>query len=223
MKQYILFILLAIACLLLTRQSLSSTDPYAHIRGYCSHAQAIDSTEFITRQQNLAHILSLDSAIYITEPGANGLYFGNISSTSWHLSERPLLLILSPPLQPRNLSHSQNVTTNSVQSSISVLTPEFEATRAKLLSIPASGDVNYIEWPEDANPFQVLADSISSLSDIKTVYVDEMMRAFVWQGLRDAFQNVPIKIASPTIRSLRERKSVAELALLKCANEVSDM
>lgn len=153
----------------------------------------------------------------MTEPGANGLYFGNISASNWHLSERPLLFVLAP------VPASQGLPNASPTPRVTVLTPEFEATRAKLLSVPTSGDFEYLEWPEDANPFKVLADNISSRSEIKTIYVDEMMRAFVWKGLSDAFPNASVRIASPAIRSIRERKTAAEVELMKCANEVCSL
>jgi len=63
------------------------------------------------------------------------------------------------------------------------------------------------------------ADNIPS--GIKTVYVDEKMRAFVWKGLQDALPSAKVEIASPAIRSLRERKSAAEIELLRCANEAT--
>lgn len=153
----------------------------------------------------------------MTEPGANGLYFGNISASNWHLSERPLLFVLAP------VPASQGLPNASPTPRVTVLTPEFEATRAKLLSVPTSGDIEYLEWPEDANPFKILADNISSRSEIKTIYVDEMMRAFVWKGLSDSFPNASVRIASPAIRSIRERKTAAEVELMKCANEVCSL
>jgi Xaa-Pro aminopeptidase len=192
-----------------------ATDPYAHIRGYCAHTQPINSSEFISRQQRLASLLLEQNAIYVAEPGANGLYFANISSTMWHLSERPLLFVLSPgrPTKAQDTSDSD-------VSEITVLTPKFESTRAKLLSIPAAGNTAFIEWAEDVNPFETLVGHLHP--GIQTIYVDEKMRAFVWQGLRDAFPNAKVEIASPAIRGLRERKSPAEVELLRCANEVRD-
>lgn len=147
----------------------------------------------------------------MAEPGANAFYFSNISSSMWHLSERPLLLILSP--STGNSSHTTGTP------GITILTPTFEATRAKLLNIPSASDVNFIQWPEDQSPFQVLAKN--SRHGLKTIHVDEKMRAFVWAGLRDAFPDVDVKIASQSIKSLRESKSPAEIDLMRCANEVS--
>ena len=73
------------------------TPSFKHLAKHCADVLPIGASEFHTRQTALANALhSLGAVAYIAEPGANAEFFGNISSSQWHLSERPLLLIVSP-------------------------------------------------------------------------------------------------------------------------------
>jgi hypothetical protein len=177
-----------------------------HLENHCASSQPINSSEFHIRQQKLAETLhSLNASAYIAEPGASAQYFGNISLTSWKLSERPLLLIITPV-----------VVDDKVKADISILTPYFEATRAKLLPVPFDS-VRYIEWTEDANPYEIAAAEIPAEGN---VFVDDASRLFIFDGFRKALPRATISPAPPEIKELRERKSEAEIELLKCANEV---
>jgi hypothetical protein len=183
---------------------------FDHLRTHCAAIPPIATSEFHQRQTALAQTLhTLNANAYIAEPGANALFFGNISESSWHLSERPLLLIVSP----------MSTSDGSIDAKVTILTPKFETTRAKLLSIPVP-NVTYVEWAEDENPYQI---AISALSISEgTIFVAESSRLFISDGLQAAAPNVKVLSAPQYIRSLRERKSPAEIALLRCANEVID-
>jgi Xaa-Pro aminopeptidase len=122
------------------------------------------------------------------------------------LSERPLLLIITP----------QEVG-NAIEAKVSILTPKFEATRAKLLSIPAA-DVTYIEWAEEQSPYEPTTSIISNTAG--AIFVDGYARNFIVDGLRAAHPQTAVSSAPYEIKRLRERKSPAEIELLKCANEV---
>lgn len=84
-----------------------------------------------------------------------------------------------------------------------------------MLPIPFPG-VEFSEWAEEANPYEKL--TISSTSG--TIYVDGSVRHFIVDGLQNAFPSAKVVVAPTEIRQLRERKSKAELELMKCANEV---
>jgi len=72
-------------------------DPYSHLANYCAHVPAITQDEFLGRQDLLAAALrDLGAAAYVAEPGANTLFYANFSQAHWRLSERPLLLAVSP-------------------------------------------------------------------------------------------------------------------------------
>lgn len=186
-------------------------DNFTELASYCSHVAPISSSEFYSRQLALAEVLhSLNASAYIAEPGASALYYANVSSSSWRLSERPLLLILSP-----EASDDGTITPR-----ISLLTPSFEATRAKLLPIPAK-EVLYTQWPEEVNPFDVAVGALPSLQDGAKVFVDGSIRNFIVDGMQKAAPQAKVVTAPVEIRRIRERKSSTELEIMKCANEVS--
>jgi Xaa-Pro aminopeptidase len=188
--------------------ALISSNSFSHLAGHCYHATPIGLAEFNERQKSLARVLHAHNAsAYVAEPGANAQYYGNISSSHWGLSERPLLLIITP-----HVTGDDNVV-----GQVTVLTPAFEAARAKLLPIPYA-NVAFEEWAEDANPYKV---AVSSLGNITShIYVDPSIRNFIVDGLKDALPSVDVRSAPSEIRRLRQRKSPAELELMKCANEV---
>lgn len=188
--------------------SLTHSDPWEGLAAYCKDAQPIQATEFLERQRHLAHALNaLNGSAYVAEPGASALFFGNISDATWHLSERPLLLIVSPRVDQEEIS-----------ARVMILTPAFEEDRARQLSVPGV-DVTYVAWQEDEDPYATAVEALPTSSK-GPIYVDGMTRHFIV----DRFQNVALGLnvlsAPLEITSLRERKSPSEIALLKCVNEV---
>lgn len=194
----------------ISRWGFSKTgDPWVGLVEHCKHAKPIAESEFAERQHKLAHALhTLKASAYVAEPGASAQYFGNISGSSWSLSERPLLLMVSPIIQA-----------GEVVPKVIVLTPSFEETRAKLLSIPGA-NVTYVSWQEDEDPYAVGLHALSS-SAAARIYVDGMVRHFIVDGFQKAAPGVNVTSAPLEITLLRERKSRAELALLRCVNEVT--
>ncbi|KZS99142.1 Creatinase/aminopeptidase [Sistotremastrum niveocremeum HHB9708] len=186
------------------------SSPFSDLKEHCSGVSAIQAAEYHARQQKLAELLHSQDAIYVAEPGATASYYGNISQSVWYLSERPLLLIIAPI--------ESNGTVNA---EVSILTPKFEATRAKLLSIPSDDRITYFEWPEDSNPYEVAVKSVSKGRNYQRLFADDNMRTFVLDGLRDAAQGWQVQSAPSAVKSLRERKSKTELSILKCANEAT--
>ncbi|KAL1746074.1 peptidase M24, structural domain-containing protein [Schizophyllum fasciatum] len=176
---------------------------FSDLSPHCTTKSPIGPAEFTARQIALARALHADHAIYIAEPGANTLYYANFSHSDWKLSERPLLLLVAPA-----------GTGDDIQANISILTPKFEATRAKLLPVPETANVS---WAEDANPYEVAVSAFAAAPS--TVYVDPSIRHFVVDGMQRALPSAKVIIAPESVRQLRERKTAAELELLKCANE----
>lgn len=188
--------------------SLTRNDPWEGLATHCKDAQPISATEFLERQQQLARVLhALNGSAYVAEPGPSALFFGNISGASWGLSERPLLLMISP-LAVRG----------EVSAHVTILTPAFEEERAKLLNVPGV-DVTYVAWQEDEDPYTVAVEALPTSSG-GPIYVDGMTRHFIVDGFEKAAPGLNVLSAPLEITSLRERKSSAEIALLKCANEV---
>ncbi|KAI0306784.1 peptidase M24 [Multifurca ochricompacta] len=189
----------------------SDTSDFRHLLSHCAHIQPIAESSFLHRQQSLANALNaLNASAYIAEPGASAAYFANISGSSWHLSERPLLLLVVP------------------EARISVLTPAFEETRARLLPVPSlsAHGVFYPTWAEDADPYEIAVGALplprgDMDTDGSTIFVDGDVRHFIADGLAHAAPRTRVVSAPVEIRQIRERKSREELEILKCANEVT--
>ncbi|KAJ7273204.1 Creatinase/aminopeptidase [Mycena rebaudengoi] len=79
--------------------------PFLHLSKHCDHLGPITATEFHARQTSLARTLhGLNASSWIGEPGASTQFYANISNSDWRLSERPLLLIITPSAKPNCLS-----------------------------------------------------------------------------------------------------------------------
>ncbi|EJF66002.1 Creatinase/aminopeptidase [Dichomitus squalens LYAD-421 SS1] len=192
-------------------KSASTFPDFSHLAAHCAHIPPIAAESFIARQDALAQTLhSLGAAAYIAEPGASAGFYGNLSGSHWGLSERPLLLIVQP----------QEAHDGTVRANISISTPAFEKTRAKLLPIPSKSGVTYTAWPEDVDPFATALDLLPDLDDT-IIYVDGDVRTFIADGLQRAAPDARVVNAPIEVRRLRERKSSEEIDILKCVNEVT--
>ncbi|KAJ7090277.1 peptidase M24, structural domain-containing protein, partial [Mycena belliarum] len=183
--------------------------PFPVLAKHCEHLGPITAAEFQARQTSLAEtLLKLNYSAYIAEPSASSLFYGNISQSDWGLSERPLLLIITPQR-----------TGDKIEAKVSILTPVFEAPRAKMLPIPSKGrKVTFIEWAEESSPYE---HALSLPPGAGSVLVDGYIRNFIVDGLRNAHPHVTVSSAPYEIKRLRERKSPAEIELLKCVNEAT--
>lgn len=153
----------------------------------------INRSEFLGRQKALA--LELDAAgvdAFIAEPSASTSYFANISS-SFHLSERPFLMVID-----RN-------------GQFTTLVPKFEAGRIAKLDMVFDNKTT-ITWIEEESPYEALARA----AGYKKVMIDEHARFMIATGLQEA--GIEVVPMSETIQSLRSIKSMDEIALLKGIN-----
>ncbi|PQE20673.1 putative mitochodrial aminopeptidase II protein [Rutstroemia sp. NJR-2017a BBW] len=156
----------------------------------------ITADEFLTRQQTLSSALkSAGVDAFIAEPSASTAYLANISS-SYDLSERPFLVILS------------------ASGEASLLVPKFETNRITALEMVFPDDQpNVIQWREEESPYTVLAQHTS----FKKVMLDEHARYMIASGLqKNGIEVVP---TSQEIQALRAVKSEAELEILSGINE----
>ncbi|KIM49269.1 hypothetical protein M413DRAFT_438439 [Hebeloma cylindrosporum] len=222
-------------------QGSHSSWPDPHLASHCASTSPIRHSEYLARQTSLARTLhSLGAKAYIAEPGANTQFFANFSKAQWTLSERPLLLVISPITKDGQ---------TQVLPEVTILTPKFEATRARTLPIPSPGrPIKYIEWSEEADPYVALLSALTLLDrpspgEHVKVFVDNSIRKFIVDGLQRAsgtdhtlstnspsccinatyFEHLTLQVLSAPfeITQLRERKSEDELRILKCANEAT--
>ncbi|CAA7267911.1 unnamed protein product [Cyclocybe aegerita] len=201
---------------------------YQRLKYHCADVPPISKDEYLTRQTDLAELLhTLGGKAYIAEPGANTQFYANFSNTNWRLSERPLLLLISPTVSKSPAGETR------VQPQMTILTPKFEATRAKKLPIPTVDGlpVKYAKWAEEENPYSVALSpygcSASAPSHARDpeggiIFVDDNVRKFIDDGLKHARPDtIQVLTAVPAITAMRERKSAAEIKILKCANEAT--
>jgi hypothetical protein len=170
---------------------------------HCSSLLDAPSGTYTNRIARITTSIEPDT-IYIAEPGTSSEYFiGGFSSRDWWLSERPLLIALTPS--------SNNVT---------ILTARFEQSRAELVDLPEEiRDIaTFVPWLESESPYQVLKSYLGNESS--RVVVDGQVRSFIAEGLEGAGFTRASAEESDTIKEIRERKDEREIGLLRCANQV---
>ena len=86
--------------------------------------------------------------------------------------------------------------------------------------MPSRNPVSYASWREEVSPYEVAVGAIPSSTTERPVLVDGEMRTFVLDGLSKAAPSAPVLPAPVEVQRLRQRKSVRELEIMKCANEV---
>lgn len=100
-----------------------------------------------------------------------------------------------------------------------IISPSFEAKRAASVGADA---FEIREWREHESPFKLIADTLRERGIATgTVAVDESARYFIPRGLAAAAPALRVVDASPLTQQLRGRKSAAEVALMRFANEVT--
>lgn len=146
------------------------------------------------------------------------VYYANLSSfdwESWEPEERPFLLVVQP-------SHSPE---GGIAANTTMLVPAFEEARARQLQLPLDEDTTWLRWEEHENPFQVLANYLSSSTTPsqqppKAILGDEI-RLFIAQGLSNSdLQILPYDYSSE-VALVPQRKSPREIALLRAVNTLT--
>ncbi|KAG8678780.1 hypothetical protein FRC08_017521 [Ceratobasidium sp. 394] len=189
-----------------------SDNPFEHLRAHCSSATPISFDTFLARQHALARVLHNQGiGAYIVEPGASSTYFANVSARQWRTSERVFLVVITPAVDRIS---------GDVEARVSLLAPEFEQDRARLLGIPSKYPIRYISWAEEQSPYETLVGTLGV--DVGVIAADEAIRLFVSEGVKGAGKGrLDVKMAPRSIRALREQKGGEEIALMRCANEVT--
>ncbi|TVY86275.1 putative peptidase [Lachnellula willkommii] len=155
---------------------------------------AISRKEFLSRQAKLAAALEKAGVdAFIAEPSASTSYYANISS-SFELSERPFLVLISKDGQ------------------FSYLVPKFELGRIAGLEMVYESK-NVYEWKEEEVPYKVLKRE----TGFKKVMLDEHVRYMIAAGLEEA--GVEVVGMSKEVQQLRAVKTEGELAILRGINE----
>jgi Xaa-Pro dipeptidase len=134
----------------------------------------------------------------LVEPGASLDYFTGVQ---WWRSERLTAALIPVDGEPI------------------VFTPFFEEPSVReSLGIPAEVRT----WQEDENPLALVAGALRDRKvAARPVGIEETMRFFAVDGLRNAMPRVDIRNAAPVVRGCRMIKTVAELALMQKASDIT--
>ena len=136
-------------------------------------------------------------AIYI-EPGTSMLYF---TGMRWGTSERMFAVVIP------------------AKGEIAWVCPKFEEERAREL-ITMGNDIR--TWEEDESPYQRVAEILRDRGvSAGTVGIEERVRFFLYDGIRQAAPALKFVSATPVTAGCRMFKSPAEIALMQLANDIT--
>jgi Xaa-Pro dipeptidase len=149
----------------------------------------------IARAQELMRAQGL-SALLI-EPGASLVYFTGVQ---WWRSERLTAAILPREGEP------------------AIVTPHFEEPSVRE-SLKVAAEVRV--WNEHENPLETVAGFLRDRRISGPVGIEETVRFFAVDGLRQAMRGVEIRPGAPVVRGCRMIKSAPELALMQKAADIT--
>jgi Xaa-Pro dipeptidase len=150
----------------------------------------------IDKAQKLMREQHID-AIYI-EPGSSMFYY---TGMRWGTSERMLAMVLP------------------ARGEIAWVCPKFEEERAREL-IQMGKDIR--TWEEDESPYQRVAQILKDRGvRTGTVGIEERVRFFLYDGIRQAAPAVKYVSATPITAGGRMFKSPAEISLMQLANDIT--
>lgn len=173
-------------------------DDFPALVGRCDGAEPIAAAEYEARQER-ARARCRDRGLggILCEAGASLRYFTGVR---WGLSERPLLWALPVAGDPFFVG------------------PAFEA---RTVGEQLGGGAAYLPWEEHESAFAIAGARLRERG-VRRFAVDPEARLFLLEGLRAAASpGVAFEIDDGVIAGLRSRKSPAELALLRRANEAT--
>jgi len=173
-------------------------DPWAALDGFCDGIDPPDDRERQQHRQQLQKVLfDTGHDALVVEPGATLQYLGGVR---WGRSERPFLLVVPRDGDPW------------------WVVPAFEERKAR----EQLGEARVRVWQEHEDPYARVDEVLreQGLTE-RAVAVDEQLRHFVVQGLRDAMGEGRVVDGSALVQAQRMRKRPAELGRLRRANEAT--
>jgi Xaa-Pro dipeptidase len=160
--------------------------------------QPIAGAEYLARLDKARTLMGKHGiGALLIEPGASLVYFTGVQ---WWRSER-----LTAAVLPRD-------------GDLVIVTPHFEEPSVReSLRVPADVRV----WNEHDDPLATVAGILRDGKVTAAVGIEETVRFFAVDGLRNVMPRVEIKAGAPVVRGCRMVKSPAELALMQKANDIT--
>ncbi|HEU4873485.1 MAG TPA: Xaa-Pro peptidase family protein [Pyrinomonadaceae bacterium] len=151
----------------------------------------IEKAQRLMREQRI-------EAIYL-EPGSSMFYY---TGMRWGTSERMFALVIP------------------ARGEIAWVCPKFEEERARELIKMGTGDIR--TWEEDESPYKRVAEIFKDRGvRTGTVGIEERVRFFLFDGIRQAAPALKFVDATPITAGCRMFKSPTELALMQIANDIT--
>jgi Xaa-Pro dipeptidase len=175
-----------------------ATDSATGLTSMTGKARPISTEERLGRIARAQELMrAQDIEALLVEAGSSLLYFTGID---WWRSER-----LTAAIIPAN-------------GDVLIVTPGFEEPSIRE-SLAVPGDVHV--WQEDENPVALISDYLQRRKlDKGAIAIEETVRFFAVDGLRQAFPDARIVSGAPVVRGCRMFKSPAELALMQVAADI---
>ncbi len=149
----------------------------------------------IEKARRLMHEQGIDALVL--EGGTSMFYYTGVH---WGNSERTFAVVIP--------AHGD----------LAWVTPGFEEARAREL-IKSSTDVR--AWQEDESPYRVIAGILRDRKSVRRIGIEERLRFFIYDGLRQALPSAQFVSATPVTAGCRMFKSPAEIALMQHANDIT--
>ncbi len=173
-------------------------DTAAGLRPMTSDVVPIGRAEYLARIARARELMARHNlSALLIEPGSSMTYFCGVQ---WWRSERLTALVI-----PRD-------------GEACVVTPHFEEPSVReSLRIPAEVRV----WNEHESPHALVAAVLRDRRATGPVGIEETVRFFAVDGLREAMPGVEIRPGAPVVRGCRMIKTAHELALMQKASDVT--
>ena len=171
---------------------------------YAGDLPAVPSVVPITDEERRARIekarrMMIEQGIdaMVLEGGTSMFYYTGVH---WGNSERTFAVVIP------------------ARGELAWVTPGFEEARAREL-IKSSTDVR--AWQEDESPYRVIAGILRDRKATRRIGIEERLRFFIYDGLRQALPSAQFVSATPITAGCRMIKSPAEIALMQQANDIT--
>lgn len=175
-----------------------AADSAAGLKSMATNAKPITTEERLGRIAKAQALMrSLNIGALLVEAGSSLLYFTGID---WWRSERLTAAIIP------------------AEGDVLIVTPAFEEPSIRE-SLAVPGEVRV--WQEDESPIALVSDFLRRKKlDKGAIGIEETVRFFAVDGLRQALPDAAIVSGAPVVRGCRLIKSPAELALMQIAADI---
>ena len=161
-------------------------------------APAITDAERLARIEKARKLMAEHHIDAIVLEGGTSMYY--FTGVRWGNSERTFAVVIP------------------ARGELAWVTPGFEEARAREL-IRFGKDVRV--WQEDESPYKVIAGILRDCGATKTIGMEERVRFFVYDGIRQELPHAQFTSATPVTAGCRMIKSPAEIALMQQANDIT--